>query len=87
VVGIRGTLPFIDGGILIRPEFSTYSATESKWVIEGVGVEPDIYLDNDPVKEYDSEDEQLNKAIEVIMDQLDEYEPLPPLLADPDKRR
>jgi tricorn protease len=87
VVGIRGTLPFVDGGILMRPEFSTYSATESQWVIEGVGVEPDIWQDNNPAKEYDGEDEQLNKAIEVILQQLDEYEPLPPVPADPDKSR
>ena len=85
VVGIRGTLPFIDGGILRRPEFSTYSATESKWVIEGIGVEPDIYLNNDPAREYDGEDDQLNKAIEVILEQLDQYQPLPPVPADPDK--
>ena len=87
VVGIRGTLPFIDGGILMRPEFSTYSATESKWVIEGIGVEPDIYLDNDPAREYDGEDDQLNKAIEVILEQLDQYQPLPPVPADTDKSR
>jgi tricorn protease len=87
VVGYRGTLPFIDGGILMRPEFSHYSATESKWVIEGVGVEPDNYQDNDPAKEYEGVDEQLNKAIEVILQQLDQYEPLPPVPADPDKSR
>jgi len=87
VVGIRGTLPFIDGGILMRPEFSTYSATESKWVIEGIGVEPDIYLDNDPAREYDREDDQLNKAIEVILEQLDQYQPLPSVPADPDKTK
>jgi tricorn protease len=87
VVGIRGTLPFIDGGILMRPEFSTYSATESKWVIEGFGVEPDIYQDNDPAREYDGVDEQLNKAIEVILEQLDEYKPLPPVPPAPDKSR
>jgi len=56
-------------------------------VIEGGGVEPDIYQDNDPAKEYDGVDEQLNKAIEVILQQLDQYEPLPPVPADPDKRR
>jgi tricorn protease len=71
----------------MRPEFSTYSATESKWVIEGIGVEPDIYLDNDPAREYDGVDEQLNKAIEVIMGQLDQYQALPPVPADTDKSR
>jgi len=85
VVGIRGSLPFIDGGIMMRPESGSYSAAESKWIIEGHGVEPDIYQDNDPSKEYNGEDQQLNKAIEVIMGQLDQYAPPPPQPPDPDK--
>lgn len=85
VVGIRGTLPFIDGGILMRPEFGSYSATESKWIIENHGVEPDISLDNDPAREYAGVDEQLNKAIEVILGQLDQYAPPPPRPPGPDK--
>jgi tricorn protease len=85
VVGISGSLPFIDGGIMMKPEYASYSADESKWIIEGYGVEPDIYLDNDPAKEFEGEDEQLNKAIEVAMSQLDQYKPPPPIPADPDK--
>jgi tricorn protease len=33
-------------------------------------VEPDIIVDNDPAKEYSGTDEQLNKAIEVIKEEL-----------------
>ncbi|MBT3422783.1 MAG: protease [Bacteroidetes bacterium] len=68
VVGIRGSLPFIDGASLNKPEFSTYD--ENGWIIEGYGVDPDIYVDNDPAKEYAGIDEQLNKAIEVILEEL-----------------
>lgn len=85
VVGIRGSLPFIDGGDLRKPEFASYSAEESKWIIEGHGVEPDIEIRNDPTKEYQGIDQQLNKAIEVILQQLDEYEPMPPIPDGPDK--
>jgi len=74
VVGIRGSLPFIDGGDLRRPEFAPFDE-EGNWVIEGYGVEPDIVIDNDPAKEYAGEDQQLNKAIEVIMKQLKDYKP------------
>ncbi len=70
VVGIAGTLPFLDGGFLNKPEFSRYDVAGKAWVIEGVGVEPDIYVDNDPAKEYAGEDQQLDKAISVIMDLL-----------------
>jgi tricorn protease len=70
VVGIAGTLPLLDGGVLNKPEFSRYDVEGKAWVIEGVGVEPDIYVDNDPAKEYAGEDQQLDKAISVILDLL-----------------
>ena len=70
VVGIRGSLPFIDGGNLTKPEFGHYAADGSDWIIEGHGVDPDIIVDNDPAKEFAGEDEQLNKAIEVILQEL-----------------
>ena len=60
----------LDGGVLNRPEFSRYDIAGKTWAIEGVGVEPDIVVDNDPAKEYAGEDQQLDKAIEVILDQL-----------------
>jgi len=82
VVGIRGPLPLVDGGQLFKPEFAPYSADGKDWVIEGRGVEPDIVVDNDPAKEYAGIDEQLNKAIEVILDELKTREraipPVPP---------
>jgi tricorn protease len=70
VTGIRGSLPFVDGGFLNRPEFSRYSLDGKKWIIEGTGVEPDIVVDNDPYLEYTGTDQQLNKAIEVILEEL-----------------
>ena len=70
VVGIRGALPMLDGGVLNRPEFSRYDVAGKSWAIEGVGVEPDIVVDNDPAREYAGEDQQLDKAIEVILDLL-----------------
>ena len=70
VVGIRGTLPFLDGGVLNKPEFSRYDVAGKAWVIEGVGVEPDIVVDNDPAKQYAGEDQQLEKGISVILELL-----------------
>ena len=82
VVGIRGSLPLLDGGFLMKPEFAPFSVDGKNWVIEGRGVEPDIYVDNDPAKEYTGIDEQLNKAIEVILEELKaqgkELPPIPP---------
>jgi tricorn protease len=70
VVGIRGTLPFLDGGFLNRPEFSRYDLEGKEWIMEGYGVEPDIVVDNDPAREYAGIDDQLNKAIDVIREEM-----------------
>jgi tricorn protease len=70
VVGIRGALPLIDGGTLNRPEFAHYDAEGKKWIIEGHGVDPDYEVHNDPAKEYAGDDQQLDKAIELILDDL-----------------
>jgi tricorn protease len=67
VVGIRGTLPIVDGGFLNRPEFSRYDLAGKEWIMEGHGVDPDIVVDNDPAKEYAGIDEQLNRGIEEIL--------------------
>lgn len=74
VVGIRGSLPLVDGGTLNKPEFANYSLDGKEWVIEGYGVDPDIEIENDPAKEYDGIDEQLNKAIEVVLEKLEKGE-------------
>ncbi len=70
VVGITGALPSIDNGTLRRPEFAPYSLDGKNWVIEGHGVDPDIVVDNDPLREFRGEDQQLDKAIEVILEEL-----------------
>lgn len=70
VVGIRGTLPLLDGGYLNRPEFSRYDLSGREWIMEGHGVEPDIVVDNDPAKEYAGIDEQLDRAIEEILKEM-----------------
>jgi len=70
VVGISGTLPFTDGGSLNKPEFAPYAKDGKGWIIEGHGVDPDIVVDNDPAREFRGEDQQLDKAIEVILGEL-----------------
>ncbi len=88
VIGISGSLPFIDGADLRKPEFASYSPTESKWIIEGHGVDPDLVLDNDPYQQYMGHDAQLEKAISVIKEQVKtEYKPLAPVPQAPDKSK
>jgi tricorn protease len=88
VVGIRGSLPFLDGGFMNRPEFSRYDVEGKDWIIEGRGVEPDIMVDNDPAREYAGVDDQLNKAIEVIKAEMLKHPVnLPPPPPYPDKSK
>ena len=82
VVGIRGSLPLTDGGYLNRPEFAPYAKDGKDWVMEGHGVDPDIVVDNDPAREFKGEDQQLDKGIEVILEELKtkgkDLPPVPP---------
>jgi len=88
VVGIRNSLPLLDGGSLFKPEFAIYGAAGEGWIIEGHGTDPDIVVDNDPAKEFAGIDEQLNKGIEVILEELKTQEQnLPPIPPFPDKSK
>lgn len=87
VVGISGSLPFIDGTDLRKPEFASYSADTSEWIIEGYGVDPDIDVENDPALEYIGIDQQLNKAIEIAKEQIKNYKGLPAIPSPPDKSK
>lgn len=79
VVGISGSLPFVDNGTLMRPEFAPYSKDGKTWIIEGHGVDPDIVVDNDPAREFKGEDQQLDKSIDVILEELkSKAQTLPP---------
>lgn len=88
VVGISGTLPFVDGGYLNKPEFGPYDLAGKEWIMEGHGVDPDVVVYNDPALEFAGTDEQLNKAIELILKELEKNpvkkNPVPPF---PDKSK
>jgi tricorn protease len=70
VIGIRESLPLVDGGQFFKPEFGVYSKDGKQWIIEGHGVDPDIRVDNDPGKEFKGEDQQLDRAIQEIQEEL-----------------
>ena len=69
VRGIRGNIPLMDGGYITRPEAARYDLN-SKWVIENHGVQPDIVVENRPDLVVKGQDPQLEKAIEVVMKEI-----------------
>lgn len=77
IVGISGSLPYMDGTDIRVPFFTNYDAKTGQWIVENHGVDPDILIDNDPIREQSGTDQQLEKAIEVALEQLKERKPLP----------
>lgn len=84
IVGISGPLPYMDGTDIRVPFFTSYDPKTGQWMIENHGVDPDIVIDNDPIKEWNGEDQQLNRAIEEVMKELKDRKPLPPVPAPRD---
>lgn len=69
LVGISRGMPFTDGGGVTMPDFGVYS-TDGRWVVENHGVDPDIEVENTPDQVIAGHDQQLDKAIAVILDSI-----------------
>jgi len=83
VRGIRGYWNMLDGGYITIPEDSLYG-TDSQWVIENHGVDPDMVVENEPGELLAGHDRQLETAVGYLMDKLkahpESLPPPPPLL-------
>ncbi|MBI1189602.1 MAG: peptidase S41 [Tepidisphaera sp.] len=85
LVGIAGNPGFIDGGSISVPNFGFYK-TNGTWGIEGHGVDPDIQIIDDPALMWNGGDPQLDKGIEVMLDEIKQHPYTPPKRpASPDK--
>jgi tricorn protease len=87
LVGISGNPQLIDGSGLTVPTFGIYEL-DGTWGIEGHGVDPDIEVINDPTSLALGKDLQLDKAIEVVVGEIEQHPyvdvPKPPY---PDRSR
>jgi tricorn protease len=78
--GLVGTLGFpvlMDGGSITAPNLAIWTAEEG-WVVENEGVPPDIEVEQTPADVIAGRDPQLEKAIEVVMEQLRANPPVDP---------
>jgi tricorn protease len=85
LVGMSGNASLVDGGYIAVPRFGIFNEDE-QWIIEGIGVYPDIRVVDTPHKVARGQDPSLEKAVEVLMKQLEEKPPQevePP--EDPDR--
>jgi tricorn protease len=81
LVGIGGYPELIDGGRVTAPRAAIYGLN-GEWEVENHGIAPDVEVDLDPAAWRQGRDSQLEKAIEVVMQQLKEH-PLPEIKRPP----
>jgi tricorn protease len=81
LVGIGGYPELLDGGRVTAPRAAIYGLN-GDWEVENHGVPPDYEVDLDPAAWRQGHDAQLDKAIEVVMQQLKEH-PLPEIKRPP----
>jgi tricorn protease len=74
--GLVGTLGFpvlMDGGNVTAPNLAIW--TEDGWVVENEGVPPDIEVEQIPADVINGHDPQLERAIQVVMEELKKNPP------------
>ena len=70
LVGRAGAPPLMDGGFVSSPSSAVWDPSQSKWIAENVGVEPDVEVEHDPEAVRQGKDPQLEKAVQLIMTEL-----------------
>lgn len=81
LVGIGAGAPLVDGGSVTAPEFGIYDTQTGKWIAENEGITPDIQVDDRPDLVAKGLDPSLEKAIQVLMEELQKN---PPKLKSPE---
>jgi len=76
LVGTLGYPELMDGGYVTAPNVGIW--TKDGFVVENVGVAPDIEVEQWPAEVIKGEDPQLQKAIEVALKELKEHPQIPP---------
>ena len=74
LIGISGNPGLMDGGTISAPQFR-FLDPSGIWAVENVGVSPDIEVVDRPDLVAAGHDPSLEKAVEVLMQQLKEHPP------------
>ncbi len=72
LVGILNAQTTIDNGT-VNQSNNCFFGKEGKWLVENHGADPDILIDNDPTSVMAGKDNQLDKAIEVVLQKIKEH--------------
>ncbi|MBS0010645.1 MAG: PDZ domain-containing protein, partial [Bacteroidales bacterium] len=76
LVGVLGFPEFIDGASVTAPNLAIW--TSEGFIVENVGVPPDIEVEQWPAEVIKGQDPQLEKAIEIALDELKKNPPVEP---------
>jgi len=76
LVGILGYPELMDGGEITAPNLAFW--TENGFSVENEGVPPDIEVEQTPKDVIAGHDPQLEKAIQVVMEELEKHPPVTP---------
>ncbi len=79
LVGIYDYPPLIDGGSVTAPRVAFFT-THGTWYVENHGVPPDITVPLDPAAWRKGQDSQLDRAVQVAMEELKKNPPEKPVL-------
>jgi tricorn protease len=77
LVGIYGYPELIDGGFVTAPRVAFWSPS-GDWEVENAGVAPDIEVELEPQAWRAGHDPQLEKAVQVVLDDLKRNPPPTP---------
>ncbi|MCK4312638.1 MAG: peptidase, partial [Candidatus Cloacimonetes bacterium] len=69
VIGINGQYSLVDGSITTQPEYSFWFK-DVGWGVENYGTDPDIEIEILPKDYVQNTDPQLDKGIELLLDEL-----------------
>lgn len=73
LVGILGFPVLMDGGTVTAPNLAIW--TDEGWVVENIGVPPDIEVEQNPADVMAGKDPQLERAIQVVLQELEKNPP------------
>ncbi len=68
LVGILGFPELMDGGRVTAPDLAIF--TKDGWIVENEGIAPDVEVEQDPAAVAAGRDPQLDRAIEIVLEQL-----------------
>lgn len=69
LVGMSGNAGLVDGGYIAVPRFGIFDENQ-KWIIEGIGVYPDVEVYDEPHLVAKGIDPSLQKAVEMLLQEL-----------------